>query len=108
MSIKSDKYNYLFSNVIPNSIEGIKIFSKDDDYIKNQKYNNVSNIENQIWSELFQNLNPLLSKYASKAGVLAPPNPVAVPEFAIVTPDGIVIVSPLVPSVSVVPVAGST
>ncbi len=66
MSIKSDKYNYLFSNVIPNSIEGIKIFSKDDNYIKNQKYNKVSNIENQIWSELFQNLNPLLSKYASK------------------------------------------
>jgi len=40
--------------------------------------------------------------------VLSPPNPVAVPEFAIVTPEGIVIVSPLVPSVSVVPVAGST
>ena len=36
------------------------------------------------------------------------PNPVAVPEFAIVTPEGIVIVSPLVPNVNVVPVAGST
>lgn len=66
MSIKSEKYNHLFRNVIPNSIEGIKIFSKDDDYIKNQEYNKVSNIENQIWSELFQNLNPLLFKYASK------------------------------------------
>ena len=36
------------------------------------------------------------------------PKPVAVPELAIVTPDGIVIVSPLVPNVNVVPVAGST
>jgi len=37
-----------------------------------------------------------------------PPKPVAVPELAIVTPEGIAIVSPLVPSVSVVPVDGST
>ena len=40
--------------------------------------------------------------------MLVPPKPVAVPEFAIVTPEGILIVSPDVPSVSVVPVAGST
>ena len=55
MSIKSDKYNHLFSNIIPNSIEGIKIFSKDDEYLKSQRYDKVSDIENQIWSELFQN-----------------------------------------------------
>jgi hypothetical protein len=47
-------------------------------------------------------------KDTEKAGVIVPPKPVAVPEFAIVTPEGIVIVSPLVPSVNVVPVAGST
>ena len=35
-------------------------------------------------------------------------NPVAVPELAIVTPDGILIVSPEVPKVKVVPVLGST
>ena len=59
------KIQITHKSLFDNSIEGIKIFSKDDDYIKNQKYNNVSNIENQIWSELFQNLNPLLSKRAT-------------------------------------------
>jgi hypothetical protein len=32
--------------------------------------------------------------FAEKAGVLAPPNPVCVPEFVIVQPEGIEIVSP--------------
>jgi len=37
-----------------------------------------------------------------------PPNPVAVPLLAIVTPEGIVTVSPEVPNVNVVPLCGST
>jgi hypothetical protein len=32
--------------------------------------------------------------FNKNAGVLAPPNPVCVPEFVIVQPEGIVIVSP--------------
>jgi len=38
--------------------------------------------------------------------VLSPPNPVAVPEFVIVAPEGTVNVSPESPNVKAVPVAG--
>jgi phenylalanine-4-hydroxylase len=51
--------------VIPNSIEGIKIFGVDDPYIKHQKYDDVTNLENRIWGELFQKLEFLLDQYAS-------------------------------------------
>ena len=45
--------------------------------------------------------------FARKAGVLSSPKPVAVPLLAIVAPDGIVIVSPELPSSNEVPDCGS-
>ena len=65
MVSQSTKYDHLFKNVIPNSIKGIKIFGVDDTYIKPQKYDDVTNLENRIWSELFQKLEFLLDQYAS-------------------------------------------
>ena len=63
---QSTKYDYLFYNIIPNNIEGIKIFGKHDKYLKPQLYDEVTNLENKIWAELFQNLQFLLNQYASK------------------------------------------
>ena len=60
------KHEKLFNNVIPNSIEGIKIFKASDEFIKPQKYDDVTNLENRIWSELFQKLEFLIDQYASK------------------------------------------
>ena len=65
MVSQSTKYNHLFKNVIPTRIEGIKIFGVDDSYIKHQKYDDVTNLENRIWGELFQKLEFLLDQYAS-------------------------------------------
>ena len=65
MVSQSTKYDHLFKNVIPNSIEGIKIFGVEDPYIKHQKYDDVTNLENRIWGELFQKLEFLLDQYAS-------------------------------------------
>ena len=65
MVSQSTKYDHLFKNVIPNSIEGIKIFGVDDPYIKHQKYDDVTNLENRIWGALFQKLEFLLDQYAS-------------------------------------------
>ena len=62
--------NKLFKNVIPNSIEGIKIFSSSDKYIKPQEFDSVTNLENRIWSELYQNLELLLDQYASREYLL--------------------------------------
>ena len=62
--------NELFKNVIPNSIEGIKIFSSSDKYIKPQEFDSVTNLENRIWSELYQNLELLLDQYASREYLL--------------------------------------
>ena len=64
------KYDNLFKNVIPNSVGGIKIFSVHDNYIINQKYDEITNLENRIWSELFQNLEFVLDQYASKEYLL--------------------------------------
>jgi len=66
MISQSIKYDHLFSNIIPNSIEGIKIFGKNDKYLKPQKYEKVTDVENRIWADLFKNLEPLLNQYASK------------------------------------------
>ena len=65
MVSQSTKYDHLFKNMIPNSIEGIKIFGVEDPYIKHQKYDDVTNLENRIWGELFQKLEFLLDQYAS-------------------------------------------
>ena len=67
---QTSKYNHVFKNVIPNSIEGIKIFGVNDEYEKPQKYEQVTDLENQIWSELFQNLEFVLDQYASKEYLL--------------------------------------
>ena len=64
------KYDKLFKNVIPNSIKGIKIFSSTDAYVIDQRYDEVTSLENRIWSKLFQNLEPELDRYASKEYLL--------------------------------------
>ena len=45
MVSQSTKYDHLFKNVIPNTIEGIRIFGKNDNYTKPQDYDNVLNLE---------------------------------------------------------------
>ena len=66
MISQSTKYDHMFHNVIPNSVEGIMIFGVIDDYEKPQRYDEVTNLENRIWAELFQNLELLLNQYASR------------------------------------------
>ena len=63
MSIEKNKFNSLFRNVIPNSISGIKIYNQNEKYIKNQNYDDVTNLENRIWSELYQKLEFLLDQF---------------------------------------------
>ena len=70
MVLQSTKYNHLFENVIPNAIGGIRIFGKNDNYAKPQDYDNVLNLENRIWAELFQNLEFLLDQYSSREYLL--------------------------------------
>ena len=66
MVAESTKYDHLFKNIIPNAVGGIQIFGKDDAYLKPQKFDDITNFENKIWAELFQNLEFLLDQYASK------------------------------------------
>ena len=63
-------WDHLFQNLIPNSIEGIKIFGVNDSYIKPQNYDDVTNLENRIWAELYQDLEFLLDQYASSEYLL--------------------------------------
>ena len=70
MVSQSTKYNHLFENVIPNAVGGIRIFGKNDNYAKPQDYDNVLNLENRIWAELFQNLEFLLDQYSSREYLL--------------------------------------
>ena len=70
MVSQSTKYNHLFGNVIPNAVGGIRIFGKNDNYAKPQDYDNVLNLENRIWAELFQNLEFLLDQYSSREYLL--------------------------------------
>ena len=72
------KFDHLFHNLKPDTIEGIKIFSRSDEYIKPQKYDEVTNLENKIWADLYINLELLLDQYASREyllGVKALPIP---------------------------------
>ena len=62
---QKSNYDNLFKNVIPNSVGGIKIFNAHESYIIRQKYDEVTNLENRIWSELFQSLEFELDRYAS-------------------------------------------
>ena len=90
MVLQSTKYDHLFENVIPNTIEGIQIFNKNDNYTKPQDYDNVLNLENRIWAELFQNLEFLLDQYSSREyllGLRSLPIPNNMfPEFEAISP----------------------
>ena len=66
MLIDNEKYDYLFSNHRPQTIEGIYIFGKDDKYLIDQNYSLISDVENQIWSDLYIKLELLLDQYSSK------------------------------------------
>lgn len=85
-----EKYDYLFSNLKPHTIEGILIFGQDDDYIKSQKYDEVTNFENKIWADLYTNLELILDQYASREyllGIKALPIPRdRFPEFDAISP----------------------
>ena len=70
MVIDNEKYDYLFSNLREQSIEGIYIFGKDDNYIIDQKYSLITNLENKIWSDLYIRLELALDQYASKEYLL--------------------------------------
>ena len=37
------KFDHLFYNLKPDTIEGIKIFGRGDEYLKPQKYDEVTN-----------------------------------------------------------------
>jgi len=56
MTEEYTQYDHLFKNVIPNAISGVQIFGMDDPYLKLQDYQNVNNLENGIWEDLFVNL----------------------------------------------------
>ena len=84
------KYDHLFENILPNSVGGIRIFNKNDNYIKPQDYDNILNLENRIWAELFQNLEFLLDQYSSREyllGLRSLPIPNNMfPEFEAISP----------------------
>jgi phenylalanine-4-hydroxylase len=70
MTEKPNKYDHLFKNMASNSMAGVKIFKAHDTYIKPQKYNDVTNLENGIWEKLFINVEPLIDKYVIKEYLL--------------------------------------
>ena len=84
------KYNKLFKNIIPNAVGGIRIFSKRDTFFKPQVYDDVTNLENRIWAELYQKLDFLLNQYATKEyllGLKALPIPNSMfPKFEEISP----------------------
>ena len=90
MISKPQGYDHLFQNLIPNSIDGIKIFGVEDQYVKPQDYDAVNNLENRIWAELYQNLEFLLDQYASSEyllGLRALPIPNNMfPDFSAISP----------------------
>jgi phenylalanine-4-hydroxylase len=84
------KYDYLFRNIIPNAVGGIRIYGKNDPYQKPQKYSEVTNLENKIWEDLFVKLELLLNQYSSREyliGLRTLPIPNdRFPEFKTVSP----------------------
>ncbi|MFQ6673307.1 MAG: hypothetical protein ACE5GH_00820 [Fidelibacterota bacterium] len=64
------KYDYLFSNVRPHAVGGIKIFAKDDPYLIEQDYDAVADEEKNIWKRLFEKLIHPLDQYASQEYLL--------------------------------------
>lgn len=90
MTKQYTQYDHLFKNVIPNAVDGIKIFGKKDPFEKSQQYDAITNLENKIWEDLFINLERLLDQYASKEyllGIRALPIPHdRFPEFDVISP----------------------
>ena len=84
------KYDYLFKNVVPDPHLKIKIFDENDSYLKPQDYNNITNLENKIWQDLFINLDLILDQYVSREyllGMRTLPIPKdRFPEFNIISP----------------------
>ena len=84
------KYDHLFNNRFPNTYGGIQIFGKNDSYLKPQDYNNVTNLENKIWQDLYINLDSLLDQYVSREyllGMRTLPIPIdRFPEFDVISP----------------------
>ena len=70
MVIDNKKYDYLFNNLREQTIEGIYIFGKDDEFQIDQKYSFITNLENKIWSDLYIRLELVLNQYASKEYLL--------------------------------------
>jgi len=68
--IDNKKYDYLFNNLREQTIEGIYIFGKDDEFQIDQKYSFITNLENKIWSDLYIRLELVLNQYASKEYLL--------------------------------------
>ena len=64
------QYDHLFKNVIPNAISGVQIFGMDDPYVKLQDYQDVNNLENGIWEDLFVNQELQLNQYVSREYLL--------------------------------------
>ena len=70
MVVDNEKYDYLFSNLREQTVEGIYIFGKDDNYQIDQKYSLITKLENIIWSDLYIRLELILNQYASKEYLL--------------------------------------
>ncbi len=70
MTEEYTQYDHLFKNVIPNAINGVQIFGMDDTYVKPQDYQNVNNLENGIWEDLFVNLELQMNQYVSREYLL--------------------------------------
>ena len=69
---------------------GIKIFGKKDSYKIKQKYDAITNLENKLWSSLYQKLEFFLDQYASREyliGLKTLPIPNDMfPEFDVISP----------------------
>lgn len=70
MTEEYTQYDHLFKNVIPNAISGVQIFGMDDPYVKLQDYQDVNNLENGIWEDLFVNQELQLNQYVSREYLL--------------------------------------
>jgi phenylalanine-4-hydroxylase len=70
MTEEYTQYDHLFKNVIPNAISGVQIFGMDDPYVKLQDYQNVNNLENGIWEDLYVNLELQMNQYVSREYLL--------------------------------------
>jgi len=62
----TEKYDDLFDNVIPNAIGGIKIFSKDSEYLIEQNYDSITSREHRLWGQLYSYVIDALNRYAAR------------------------------------------